>query len=40
LSVEDTMDGILNWYREEGIIFKAALVRASTCQRFAVALKR
>jgi ribonucleoside-diphosphate reductase alpha chain len=22
LSVEDTMDGILNWYREEGIIFK------------------
>jgi ribonucleoside-diphosphate reductase alpha chain len=22
LAVEDTMDGILNWYREEGIIFK------------------
>jgi ribonucleoside-diphosphate reductase alpha chain len=22
LSVEDTMDGILNWYREEGVIFK------------------
>ena len=22
LSTEDTMDGILNWYREEGIIFK------------------
>src|SRR3954454_10405682 len=22
LSVDDTMDGILNWYREEGIIFK------------------
>jgi ribonucleoside-diphosphate reductase alpha chain len=22
LSVEDTMDGILNWYREEGLIFK------------------
>src|SRR3978361_1583085 len=22
LSVEDTMDGILNWYREEGTIFK------------------
>ena len=22
LSVKDTMDGILNWYREEGIIFK------------------
>jgi len=22
LSVDDTMDGILNWYREEGVIFK------------------
>jgi ribonucleoside-diphosphate reductase alpha chain len=22
LAVEDTMDGILNWYREEGVIFK------------------
>jgi len=22
LSVQDTMDGILNWYREEGVIFK------------------
>mgnify|MGYP002133575182 CR=1 FL=1 len=22
LSVDDTMDSILNWYREEGIIFK------------------
>ena len=22
LAVEDTMDGILNWYREEGTIFK------------------
>ena len=22
LAVDDTMDGILNWYREEGIIFK------------------
>jgi ribonucleoside-diphosphate reductase alpha chain len=22
LSVEDTMDGILNWYKEEGVIFK------------------
>ena len=22
LAVDDTMDGILNWYREEGMIFK------------------
>jgi ribonucleoside-diphosphate reductase alpha chain len=33
LSVDDTMDAILNWYREEGVIFKGARARASTCRR-------
>jgi ribonucleoside-diphosphate reductase alpha chain len=32
LAVEDTMDSILNWYREEGVTSRAARGPASTCR--------
>jgi ribonucleoside-diphosphate reductase alpha chain len=31
LSVDDTMDSILNWYKEEGVIFKGGSAPGSTC---------
>ena len=30
LAVDDTMDSILEWYKEEGLIFKGGSVLAST----------
>ncbi|MCZ7530737.1 MAG: hypothetical protein M5U31_10575 [Acidimicrobiia bacterium] len=32
LAVDDTMDGILNWYREEGSSSRAVPARESTCR--------
>ena len=32
LAVDDTMDSILNWYREEGIIFKGGSGAGTTCR--------
>ena len=33
LAVDDTMDSILNWYREEGMIFKGCLLYTSPSPR-------
>ena len=38
LSVDDTMNSILNWYREEESFSKVALAQVSTCRRFVPAL--
>jgi ribonucleoside-diphosphate reductase alpha chain len=40
LSVDDSMDSILNWYREEGIIFKGGSAPASTCRGSGVPTSR